>query len=169
MTVHWKSRVHQNKGSVFTINLPLSVGLGPGDKISETSVSETLKTGEKRGGIIRVLLVDDHTVVRKGFAALLKREPDIEIAGEAADGQQAVEMVRQNHFDVILMDYNMPHLNGVDATKIIHAEFPDIHIIGLSMFDENELANAMIQAGATAFLSKTGPVADLLNKVRASR
>lgn len=157
------------KGAVFTIALPLSERLGSEGEVAEKSVTEDQQTSEKLDGIVRVLLVDDHTVVRQGFAALLKKEPDIEIAGEASDGQQAVEMARQIHPDVVLMDYNMPNLNGVDATRIIHSELPDINIIGLSMFDETELANAMIQAGATAFLSKTGPVEDLVNKVRAGR
>jgi PAS domain S-box-containing protein len=117
---------------------------------------------------IRVLLVDDHTVVRQGIGSMLRNEQDIEIAGEAADGQEAVELARILKPDVILMDVSMPKLNGVEATRIIHADFPEIRIIGLSMFDEGEQAAAMLQAGAAKYVSKSGATAAIIGAIRNS-
>jgi|WetSurMetagenome_2_1015567.scaffolds.fasta_scaffold137681_1 CheY-like chemotaxis protein len=88
------------------------------------------------GRTIRVMLVDDHAVVRQGIANLLGDESDLEVIGEAADGREAVELAAGLIPDVILMDTSMPNLNGVEATRIIHNDWPDIRIIGLSMFEE---------------------------------
>lgn len=154
------------KGSIFTMTLPLELESIAKDIALSSKKKALLKraaTDEKK---IHVLLVDDHTVVRQGIAALLKRDLDIAITGEAADGQQAVEIARQIQPDVILMDYNMPKLNGVEATRIIHAEQPAVRIIGLSMYDEAELAQAMKDAGAAAFLNKAGPVEELLGEIK---
>ena len=115
---------------------------------------------------IRVLLVDDHTVVRQGLALSLQQEPDIEIVGEAADGQSAVELARQLHPDVITMDISMPGMDGIEATRAIHAESPDIRIIGLSVFEAPDRAAAIREAGAVRYLTKSGPPDALSTAVR---
>ena len=84
------------------------------------------------------MLADDHAVVRQGLAQLLQKESDIEVVGAAADGQEAVELAARLLPDVILMDISMPKLNGVEATNTIHKDFPEIRIIGLSMFEKDE-------------------------------
>jgi len=117
---------------------------------------------------IRVLLADDHTVVRQGIANLLKDQPDIEVIGEAADGQEAVELAAKLLPDAILMDMSMPKLNGVEATRSIHNDWPEIRIIGLSMFEEAERAQAMRDAGAVDYITKSGPAEDLINVIRTS-
>ncbi|HSB54857.1 MAG TPA: response regulator, partial [Gemmatimonadales bacterium] len=101
---------------------------------------------------LRVLVVDDHALVRRGFATLLAGEPDLEVVGEANNGQRAIEVARQTAPDVILMDINMPVMNGIDATRAIHAESPAIRVIGLSVFDDPEQSDAMRQAGAAGYL-----------------
>ena len=116
---------------------------------------------------IRVLLVDDHVVVRQGLSRLLKEEPDIEIVGEASDGETAVTMVRQILPDVVTMDINMPGMGGIEATRAIHAEFPQVRVIGLSLFDEGELARAIREAGAVDYLTKSGPSEALVAAIRA--
>jgi PAS domain S-box-containing protein len=116
---------------------------------------------------IRVLLVDDHAIVRKGIASILKHERDIKIVGEAADGAQAVEMARQHHPDVIVMDVSMPRMNGIEAARIIHEAQPDIRIIGLSMYEEADRRAEEMRQGATAYLSKGGPPEKLLAAIRA--
>jgi len=116
---------------------------------------------------IRVLLVDDHVVVRQGLSRLLKEESDIEIVGEASDGETAVRMVRQILPDVVTMDINMPGIGGIEATRIIHAEFPQIRVIGLSMFDEGEPARAICEAGAASYMTKSGPSEALVAAIRA--
>lgn len=118
------------------------------------------------GDKIRIMLVDDHAVMRSGLSAMLARHDDLEIAGEAADGEEAVAMARQILPDVILMDMNMPKMNGVEATRIIHAEFPAIRIIGLSMFDAEDHAKSMKEAGAVDYLHKSGSSSILLEAIR---
>jgi PAS domain S-box-containing protein len=118
------------------------------------------------GRKIRLMMADDHAVVRQGIANLLSEEPDIEMVGTAANGQQAVDLAPKLLPDVILMDMSMPVLSGVEATRIIHKNLPDICIIGLSMFEEAEKAEAMRDAGAANYLSKSGPVENLINAIR---
>jgi NarL family two-component system response regulator LiaR len=114
------------------------------------------------------MLADDHAVVRQGMAGLLGNEPDIEVVGEAADGQEAIEMAAKLLPDVILMDLSMPILNGVEATRIIQYDWPEIRIIGLSMFEEADRAQAMRDAGAVDYITKSGPASDLINSIRTS-
>jgi CheY-like chemotaxis protein len=116
---------------------------------------------------IRVLLADDHTVVRQGLSSLLKLERDIDVVGEAPDGESAVEMVRKMRPDVVLMDINMPGMNGIEASRIIHRELPSVRVIGLSMFREGEQAAAMRDAGAVDYIDKSGPSDVLLRGIRA--
>jgi DNA-binding NarL/FixJ family response regulator len=122
---------------------------------------------EVRHKKIRVVLVDDHAVVRNGLALQLKAQPDIEIAGEAADGKTAVRVVRRLRPDVVTMDVSMPGMGGVEAARVIHAEFPDVRIIGVSMFEEAKQAAAMRDAGAVSYLSKSASFDSLLDAIRA--
>ncbi len=115
---------------------------------------------------MRVLVVDDHTIVRQALAAMLKGEPDIEIVGEAANGVTAVERTRTLHPDVVLMDINMPEMNGIDATRAIGRDDPQVQVIGLSMFEPSEQTRPMLDAGATAYVSKSDPPDVLLNAIR---
>ena len=107
---------------------------------------------------IRVLLVDDHTIVRQGLAGILRQQDDIEIIAEAADGKQAVEEARRLRPDVIVMDISMPKMNGIEAARAIHAELPDIRIIGLSMHEDADGVDAMLNAGAVAVPDQGRPV-----------
>jgi PAS domain S-box-containing protein len=109
----------------------------------------------------RVMIVDDHAVMRQGLSSLLSLQSDIEIVGQASDGEEAVDLARKIIPDIILMDISMPKMNGIEATRIIHSEFPGIRIIGLSMHVGNGQAVAMINAGASAYQSK-GDNTDLL-------
>lgn len=117
---------------------------------------------------IRVLVVDDHVVMRQGLARLLQEEPDIEIVGEASDGEEAVNLAREIRPDVVLMDISLPGMNGIQATYIIHAELPEVRVIGLSMFEKGERADAMRQAGAVAYLTKSGPSDGVIAAIRDS-
>jgi signal transduction histidine kinase len=114
----------------------------------------------------RVLLVDDHTLVRQALALLLCQEPDLTVVGEAADGQAAVAQARTLQPDVILMDVAMPGMNGLEATRLIRAACPATRVIGLSMFENAEQAQAMRAAGAAEYVTKSGPVDTLLAALR---
>lgn len=115
---------------------------------------------------IRLLLVDDHAIVREGIASFLLEEPDLEIVAEARDGQEAVALALAVKPDVILMDVTMPHLDGIEATRRIKAQLPTARIIGLSMHDREDLAAAMLNAGASAYLSKDGCADTLVTTIR---
>ncbi len=114
------------------------------------------------------MLVDDHAVVRQGMANLLGNEPEMEVVAEAADGQEAVELAARLLPEVILMDLSMPRLNGVEATRLIHNDWPGIRIIGLSMFEEADRAQALRDAGAVDYVTKSGPAKDLIRVIRTS-
>ncbi|MCL5271038.1 MAG: PAS domain-containing protein [bacterium] len=116
--------------------------------------------------IIRVLLADDHVIVRQGVAGILRQESDIDIVAEAGDGAEALAMTLLHRPDVVVMDVGMPGMNGVEATQKIVAELPGTRVIGLSMHTRDERAEAMIAAGAIAYLSKDGPPEDLVEAIR---
>jgi DNA-binding NarL/FixJ family response regulator len=115
---------------------------------------------------IRVLVVDDHAVVRQGLKHLLKGEPDIEVVGEAGDGKQALDLVGEVRPDVVTMDINMPVMNGIEATRQIRAKWPEVRVIGLSMFDSRECATIMEEAGVTAYLVKSSAADFLVAVIR---
>jgi DNA-binding NarL/FixJ family response regulator len=114
-----------------------------------------------------ILLVDDQEPLRLGFRMVLEAQPDFVVAGEAADGDQAVDLVAQLEPDVVLMDVRMPRTDGVEATRRIVASGSPTRIIILTTFDIDEYAYAALRAGASGFLLKDAPTADLLSGVRA--
>lgn len=114
----------------------------------------------------RVLLVDDHDVVRQSLARLLEGQEDIVIAGQADSGEAGVRMARELSPDVVLMDISMPGMNGIEATRRIRAELPEVNVIGLSMFEEADRAEAMREAGACTYLSKAVSSEILLSAIR---
>jgi two-component system NarL family response regulator len=103
---------------------------------------------------IKVLIVDDHRVVREGLSAILQSKETIQVLGEAQDGQEAVEKARSLLPDVILMDVSMPKMTGVEATRIIKREFPHIGIIALTMYEEQQYIFDLVRGGATGYLLK---------------
>jgi PAS domain S-box-containing protein len=123
-------------------------------------------TTRRANAPIRVLIADDHAVVREGLRLLLGHEPDMRVAGEAVDGQEVVALAASLDPDVILMDVSMPKINGVDATRAICRDHPAISVIGLSMFDDAERAEAMRDAGAVDYVSKSGSPHQLLSAIR---
>jgi NarL family two-component system response regulator LiaR len=119
--------------------------------------------------VIRVLIVDDHAVVREGLRAFLELQSDIEIAGEAADGAQAVRQAKQLAPDVILMDLVMPGLGGVDAMQQLRAVAPSSRVIVLTSFLDDDRLLPAIQAGATGYLLKNVAPAELVRAIRAAQ
>ena len=118
--------------------------------------------------LIRVLLADDQQMVRAGLRIILETEDDIEVVGEAADGRQAVELTTSRHPDVVLMDVEMPHLDGLAATREIVAASADggPAVLILTTFDRDDYLFAALKAGASGFLLKNGTPEDLIDAVR---
>ncbi len=154
------------KGFVTTLEVPVVEG-GPIPTPPPThSGKKERRQHARKHGNIRVLLVDDHKVVRDGLALLLSTEPSIVVIGEAGDGRVAVEMARQHQPDVIVMDLSLPVMNGIEATGQIKAFLPSTRVIGLSMHDAHDMESAMLDAGAECYLSKESASELLLKAVR---
>lgn len=117
---------------------------------------------------IKVMLVDDHAVVRSGLSAFLSVVPDLELIGEAENGDEAVRRCGLLNPDVILMDLMMPGTDGVTATRIIHERYPAVHVIALTSFPEDDLVQKALQAGATGYLMKNVSARELADAIRAA-
>jgi DNA-binding NarL/FixJ family response regulator len=115
---------------------------------------------------IRVVLVDDQELIREGLAIILDAQPDIDIIGQAADGQEAVEVAAKLQPDVVLMDIRMPRLNGIKATRQIKDAYPEIQVLILTTYSEDELVFEGIRAGASGYLLKDITRGDLADAVR---
>ena len=107
-------------------------------------------------GRMRVVVADDHKDIRAGLRALLDSYPDMHVVGEACNGEEAVEMAGKMRPDAIIMDVNMPKMNGIQATRVIKRDYPDITVIGLSVYNDKQIDAMMIDAGATVMLNKGG-------------
>lgn len=117
---------------------------------------------------IRVVLADDHVVVRQGLRSLLGDEPDIEVVGEANDGREAIDLVRETGPDVLVMDLAMPVMDGIAAAKAIHQEHPSTRLLMLSSSEDEYALVRSVCAGAIGFVRKSAPVQDLAASIRAS-
>lgn len=115
---------------------------------------------------IKLLIVDDIAHVRQGLNTRLNLSDEIEVIGEAGNGFEAIGMALVLNPDVILMDYEMPKLNGIEATKIVKNLNPDIHIVMISIHDNEEIKRKAIEVGAAAYENKATPVDELINKIR---
>jgi two-component system, NarL family, response regulator len=116
---------------------------------------------------IRVLVVDDHPIVRQGLVSILEDEPDMEIVGQASDGNEAIAQFRLHQPDVVLLDLRMPQLGGVEVITAVRAEAPDANIIMLTIYDTDEAIYQGLRAGARAYLLKDTPCDEILEVIRA--
>ncbi len=117
---------------------------------------------------IRVMLVDDHAMVRKGLATFLKVFDELELAGEAENGEAAIKLCGEIMPDVVLMDMIMPEMDGAAATRIIREKYPQVQVIALTSFKEGELIKTALEAGAIAYLLKDVSADDLVRAIRAA-
>jgi len=115
---------------------------------------------------VRLLLADDHAVVRQGTRELLEREPDLKVVGEAATGREAVQLTRELQPDVVIMDVRMPDLSGLEATRRIRELGLPSQVLVLTAYDDDEYVFALLQAGAAGYLLKTAPIREVARAVR---
>jgi len=115
---------------------------------------------------IRVLVVDDHTIVRDGISALLALAGDIEVVGEATNGSEALKMVSELHPDVVLMDIAMPIMGGLEATRRISKEFPKTKVLVITQHDDKEYVFPVLESGASGLISKAGASSELASGIR---
>ncbi|MDT8446391.1 MAG: response regulator transcription factor [bacterium] len=116
--------------------------------------------------MIKILLADDHKIMRDGMTLLMQREGDLEVVAEADDGEEAVRLAYQTRPDVVLMDINMPGMDGIEATRKILAELPEARVIALTSHTEGKMVQEMFRAGALAFLGKNCSNQEILDAVR---
>jgi len=113
----------------------------------------------------RVLLVDDHAIIREGLRSLLEKQPDMEVVADADDGRKAIELVRELAPDIVIMDVTMPGLNGIEATRLIAAELPDVKIVALSIHSQRRFVADMLSAGAVGYILKECLFDELLQAI----
>ncbi|MFB3787201.1 MAG: response regulator [bacterium] len=117
---------------------------------------------------IKIILADDHAIIREGLKPLIEKEPDMLVAGEAENGRETLQRVRELSPDVVIMDISMPDLNGIEATRQIRQDFPNCKVIGLSVHTDNQYVARMIRAGASGYLPKSCAFKELATAIRAA-
>jgi DNA-binding NarL/FixJ family response regulator len=120
------------------------------------------------GTSIRVVVADDHQMFREGLLAMLQEQGGIEVLAEAPDGRTAVELAKELHPEVVVMDVTMPDLNGIEATRQIKAKCPGVQVVALSMHADRQFITDMLEAGASGYLLKDCPFSELLASLRAA-
>ena len=163
---HLEIESHPGRGSRFRVVTPLRPIVEEAPAMRPPASPAAAPGGVATGHRTRVLVVDDYALVRRGFAGLLAGEPDLEVVGEAADGKMAIELTRDMAPDVILMGSSIPVMDGIEAMRAIHAEFPAVRVIGFSALDAADQSDAMRAAGAVACLSKSESAEALLAAIR---
>jgi DNA-binding NarL/FixJ family response regulator len=114
---------------------------------------------------VRILLVDDHRVLREGLRSLLERQKGMEVVGEAGEGRTALRLVREVQPDIVIMDVNMDGMDGIDTTRLITREYPDIKVIGLSMYLRKTFVSEMFKSGAAGYLLKDTAFAEIVEAI----
>jgi CheY-like chemotaxis protein len=165
-----KVRSARGKGSKFSIMVPDRQKVQNGEKTRQDAAYASAPVSTpSSSAALRILLVDDHNIVRKGLAAMLRGASGVELVGEAPDGREAIRMAVDLQPDVVIMDVYMPLMRGDEATRQIKKYLPKTRVIALSMYDEADKKEGMFQAGAEDYILKTVSAEELLGAIRGRR
>lgn len=115
---------------------------------------------------VKILLADDHQIIRDGIRSLLTEVADFEVCGEASNGVEVIDFLENNPIDIVLMDINMPEMNGIEATTVLKEKFPKVKVLTLTMHDEDKYIMKMIQAGALGYILKNTDQQELLSAIK---
>jgi two-component system response regulator NreC len=137
------------------------------ERHSDAGPAERPGAAARRPKVLRVLIAEDHAIVREGIRRLLSAEPDIEVVGEAGDGEVAVDLAQSLRPDVVCLDVSMPRLNGMEATRRIKSLMPDVGIVILTMHEDEAYFYELVKAGASGYVLKRASARDLVDAVRA--
>lgn len=118
--------------------------------------------------MIRIFIADDHPIVREGLRKLIEQQPDMQVVGEASDGRQVLQRAEGERWDLLILDLSLPRVNGIEVLRRLRVEMPELRVVVLSMYPEDQYALRMIEEGAVAYLSKTLPSEHLLRALRAA-
>ena len=159
-------------GCKVELNLPIETGLELQNQPRSSQVNTAKQkhmpslSKTKNQGPVRIVLADDHTIVREGLIQILKKDEQFDIVGEAADGETAVALADELKPDVVLMDISMPGIGGIEATRLIKQAHPEIQVIALSMHEESERGSEMHDAGAAAYINKSRAASTIGDAIR---
>ncbi|MCE5279082.1 MAG: PAS domain S-box protein [Planctomycetaceae bacterium] len=166
---HMEIETAPGGGTKITLTAPVGEAQAP------QAAAEVMKEEPKepitvlpKSEACRIMIVDDHKIMRQGLAGLLQFEPGLEVVGEAQDGPEAIRLARELNPDVIVMDVNLGQMSGIEATRQILEDNPAVKVIGLSMHMASDVAMSMREAGAVAYMTKGGPADDLVSSIKAS-
>jgi PAS domain S-box-containing protein len=153
-------------GTTTMISVPIAIATKAAPRQVVDDAARNLTRRSSDVPTVRVLVADDHRLFREGLISLISQESFVNIVGQANDGQEAIEMARELKPDILLCDITMPKLNGIQVAAQLSSEMPELRIIGLSMHEREDMANAMTEAGAVAYCTKGGPTDNLLAVLR---
>lgn len=156
------------QGTTIAVELPDPITSSPMDSAVPHNSKGSNNTPVQAMNLnpIRILVADDHNIVRKGIATMLNAELDFEVVGEAGDGKETLDLVHQLSPDLVVLDIDMPKMSGLEVTQVIQKEMPQTKAIGLSMILDPHMIDSMKQAGAVAYLSKEGRTEELIKAIR---
>ena len=167
---HFHIESAPGQGTLAKLVVPLQPRLSPvSHSIEPQEIRKPLNqslSGHSKKKVVRILLVDDHAMIREGIRTLLEHHDDLSIVGEAKNGEEALELTNQVLPDVVVMDVNMPKINGIEATKLLTKEHPSVRVIGLSVHEDKQIEKLLLEAGATMYVTKGSVASQLVDAIR---
>lgn len=118
--------------------------------------------------MIKVLLAEDQVMIRQGLKVMIETDADIRVTGEASNGQEAVKLCETHHFDIAVLDIRMPEMDGIEAAKLIHARWPNIKLLILTTFDDNDYVMEALKIGVSGYLLKNGDTESLIRSIKSA-